>query len=68
MFSSWMKIPELLNVKYSVAKLPQDLVRYPHVAKVMFVDLFPALQGQVIYMDSDIIVQGIFLYCKILYS
>jgi len=36
------------------------LVRYPHVAKVMFVDLFPALQGQVIYMDSDIIVQGIF--------
>ncbi len=53
-----MKIPELLNVKYSVAKLPEDLVRYPHVAKVMFVDLFPALQGQVLYMDSDIIVQG----------
>ena len=57
-----MKVPELVNVKYSVAKLPDD-PKYKlcnRASKVAFLDLFPYLKGQVIYLDSDVIVQGTF--------
>lgn len=54
-----MKVPELSNVQYSLAKLPTDLEKYSNAGKFSFIDLFPSLHGPVIYLDPDVIVQGI---------
>lgn len=57
-----MKVPELSNIEYSHASLPADLQKYSYAAKFAFLDLFPALHGRAIYLDPDVIVQGIFNY------
>ena len=62
-----MKVPELSNVKYSIAQLSANMEKYYHAAKFAFVDLFPSLHGQAIYLDPDVIVQGnnkLHSYCK----
>lgn len=55
----WMKVPELSNIQYSHASLSADLQKYSHAAKFAFLDLFPTLHGRAIYLDPDVIVQGI---------
>lgn len=55
-----MKVPELSNVQYSLAKLPTDLETYSNAGKFAFIDLFPSLHGPAIYLDPDVIVQGMY--------
>lgn len=53
-----MKVPELSNIQYSHAILPDELEKYSHASKFAFIDLFPSLEGRAIYLSPDVIVQG----------
>ena len=52
-----MKVKELVNVKYSLRAVPKELSN-KFVAKFLFTELFPELNGSVVYMDPDVVVQG----------
>ena len=60
----WLQYPQLSHVIYSVKTLPEELENDRSIGKVIFTDLFPELEGPVIYLDSDLIVQGIYLNIK----
>jgi hypothetical protein len=53
-----MKMPELAEIKHSIATLPVELRNYSNAAKFAFITMFPSLEGKAIYLDPDVIIQG----------
>ena len=53
-----MKMPELAVIEHSIAILPAEMRSYSNAAKFAFIYIFPSLEGRVIYLDPDVIIQG----------
>lgn len=51
-------MPELAEIKHSIASLPVELRNYSNAVKFAFITMFPSLEGKAIYLDPDVIIQG----------
>jgi len=50
--------PEFKGVEYVMKLVPPEFEEDPNIGKAVFADIFPELQGTVIYLDPDVIIQG----------
>lgn len=54
----WLGAPEFKGVEYVMKLVPPEFEEDPNIGKAVFADIFPELQGTVIYLDPDVIIQG----------